>query len=326
MPIPERFRRRLSPAEVREFDVLCREIEKGVQTGDDVDDKLERWNRRSGRTYALTEFKTYHGAVSTETFVETALLGRAEWVDELTHAELEAVMEAVCHEELSEAELGFYLEWLDANLPGVSVIDLLYHPEQWFGYVPQLASTMTPRQLLAYAMHAAGRTFPDAPRGVTLPVPHTGTPEGEAARRVAKRGEAWAIARDWAKARVEERWSDATSRRSGLGAVLAVLPDDDLPELRELLERRGAACLQRMRELGLIAEETPSNGEASTPDPSPAPAGSDDGTSRVERVRHPKFGVGVVRAREGRGHDAKLEIAFGGEVKRLLARFVTPVD
>lgn len=326
MPIPERFRRRPSPAEMREFTALCREIEDGLETGADVSDKLERWNRRSGRTYAPRDFKNYYSAVSTETFVNEALLGRAQWVDDLTYAELEAVMEAVCNATLSEAELGFYLEWLDANLPGVGVIDLLDYPEQWFGYVPRLASPMTPRQLLEYAMHRAGRTFPDAPGDVTLPVPHPGTPEGEAARRAARREEAWAHARDWAKAWAEARWSDAASMRGRLDAALTVLPDDDLPELRELIGRRGAACLQGMRELGLVPAQTPAQDCAPAPALSPAPAESDDGPARVERVSHPKFGVGVVKARYGVGPDAKLEIAFGGEVRRLLARFVTPVD
>lgn len=376
MPIPERFRRRPSAAEVKEFTALCHEIEEGVRAGEDVSDKLERWNRRCGRAYAPAEFERYYGAVSIETFVKEALLGRAEWVDDLTYAELEAVMAAVCGESLSEAELGFYLEWLDANLPGVSVLDLLDDPEQWFGYVPRLASPMTPRQLLAYAMHAAGRTFPDAPQDVTLPVPHPNTPEGEEARRAAKREEAWAIARDWAKAWVERSWGGAANLRARLGAVLEALPEDDLPGLRALIGRHGAACLQGMRELGLVEAaangdaakgEAPAKGEAAKDeavrgestkgeaskgeaakggaakgeastksevtkgeaaalDPSPAPAEGDEGAARVERVRHPKFGVGVVKAREGRGDDAKLEVAFEGGVRRLLARFVTPVD
>ncbi len=317
MPIPERFKRRPSAEELKEFLALCDEIEDGVSSGANVGDKLERWNQRSGRKYAAVEFKTYYGAVSKETFVTRALLGRAEWVDDLTYGELEAVMEALCQTGLPEADNDFFMEWVEANLPGARIVELIFYPEEWFGYVSPRFNELTPRQLLAYARHRAGRVFEDAPE-VELPIPLPGTEAGEAARHAAQREAAWSVARAWAEARAASRWVEATSKKEHLGALLITLPADDVPELRELHRLRGAACLERMRELGLVVEAAP-------PEPAPPPAPISE-PPPIERVHHKKFGVGVVKAREGVGDDAKLEIEFDIGVKRLIARFVTAVE
>ena len=42
-----------------------------------------------------------------------------------------------------------------------------------------------------------------------------------------------------------------------------------------------------------------------------------------QRVHHERFGPGVVLAADGEGPDMKLEVRFGGSVKKVLARFVT---
>jgi len=48
--------------------------------------------------------------------------------------------------------------------------------------------------------------------------------------------------------------------------------------------------------------------------------------SASQRFSHAKFGVGVLLGRTGAGAGETLELRFdGGEVRRILARFVTPV-
>jgi len=45
-----------------------------------------------------------------------------------------------------------------------------------------------------------------------------------------------------------------------------------------------------------------------------------------QRVNHERFGPGVVLAAEGEGPDMKLEVRFGGSIKKVLARFVSGGD
>lgn len=315
MPIPERFKRRLSDAEVAQFIVLCNEIEEGVQSGADVSAALARWNRRSGRIYTPSEFTTYYGATTTETFVRTALLTiDARMVDDLTYPELEDVLSEVLSGRLSEADGDFYIAWLAANLPGASLTDLIFYPDVWFGYGTEALHDLSPREILAYAMHRAGRVLPDAP-SLELPVPHPGTPAGDAARRAALVEEAQRSARRWAQARSIPSWVEAKQRQTELEAILAKLPREALPELNELVQMRGEACLRRMRELGLIASEEQRPGPVdATPPQAP------------ERVYHSKFGVGIVKSREGSGTDEKLTVVFDVGEKRLAARFVKALD
>lgn len=169
MPVPERLRPPTpSVAEFREYIALCDRIEDAAPS--DVEPLLARWNARAGRTYTHAEFKTYYGAVDVETFVGEMLLGEPAVVSDLTYAELRAVLESAAGNELSEAVASYYLNWLDVNLPGANVSDLLYWPNEWFGDESMLQVELTPDQMLAYAMAKSGRQFADAP-DVPLPYP-----------------------------------------------------------------------------------------------------------------------------------------------------------
>ncbi|MGA8908369.1 MAG: hypothetical protein WB524_12175, partial [Acidobacteriaceae bacterium] len=53
----------------------------------------------------------------------------------------------------------------------------------------------------------------------------------------------------------------------------------------------------------------------------PAPTGA-KGFRNGQRVRHPKYGEGIVFKREGDGDDAKLTVQFSGfGVKKLVEKF-----
>ena len=169
MPIPDRLRPPpVSDAELREYMALCDEIETGLEFREDVPEQLARWNRRMGREFRPSDFR-YHGATDRETFVREALMGSPALVADLTYPELRAVLEEVSTARLTEAEQGYYLDWLEANLPGANVSDLIYWPNEWFADEAMLHAELTPDQILGYAMRASGRVLPDAPRDIELP-------------------------------------------------------------------------------------------------------------------------------------------------------------
>lgn len=85
MGIAERLRIQRPPVEeIRIFSVLCDQIEHGVKCGEDVSAPLAQWNARASRVYGPSEFTTYYGAVSTEVFVEEALLPQPPWIQDIT--------------------------------------------------------------------------------------------------------------------------------------------------------------------------------------------------------------------------------------------------
>jgi len=173
MPIPARLRPPPpSTEEVREYTELCRLIENGRYADDDeLDDLLHRWNRRAGTTYVVENFQTYYGSMEIDEFVGRMLMGIPQLVPDLTYAELRDVLEGQISVSLSEPEINYYLDWLDANLPGANISDLIYWPSEWFKDESLRRVEFTPDQILAYAMAKSGRHFPDAPAGVPMPYP-----------------------------------------------------------------------------------------------------------------------------------------------------------
>lgn len=173
MPIPPRLRPPTPSAEeVREYTELCRRIENGRYADDDeLDDLLRRWNRRAGTMYVVENFRTYYGSMEIDEFVARMLMGTPKLVPDLSYAELRAVLEEQISGSLSEPECYYYLDWLDANLPGANVSDLIYWPNEWFKDESLLQVEFTPDQILAYAMAKCGRTVPGAPAGVPMPYP-----------------------------------------------------------------------------------------------------------------------------------------------------------
>lgn len=159
MPIPERLRPPTpSVEEFREYRELCVQIEDARES--EVGPLLARWNARAARPYTQVEFKTYYGAVDIETFVAEMLLGSPAWVPDLTYAELREVLLAVSNAELSEAVSSHFLHWLEVNLPGANVSDLIYWPNEWFKDEAMLHAELTPDQILAYGWRSPGGTFP----------------------------------------------------------------------------------------------------------------------------------------------------------------------
>jgi hypothetical protein len=171
MPIPPRLRPPPpSVEEFREYMELSRQIEDGLEFRDDVSELLTRWNARAGRTYQPSDFH-YHGAISSETFVGEMLLGEPALVPDLTYDELREVLRSMLDGELSEAVESYSLRWLEANLPGANVSDLIHWPNEWFKNETMLHAELTHDQVLAYAMAKSGRHLPDAPADVPMPYP-----------------------------------------------------------------------------------------------------------------------------------------------------------
>jgi hypothetical protein len=84
---------------------------------------------------------------------------------------------------VSEAEIGYYLGWLEAQFPGANMNGLIYWPDAWFpdaslfrdengAFKPE--SELSNDQVLAYAMAKSGRKLPGAPTEVVLPFPMPG--------------------------------------------------------------------------------------------------------------------------------------------------------
>ncbi len=97
-------------------------------------------------------------------------MGQPSFVADLTYAELREVLTAVSGD-LPEADLSFYLRWLDANLPDANMTELIFRPDRWFKNDNLFHAAMTYDQLLAYAMAKSGRRIPGAPENVSLPYP-----------------------------------------------------------------------------------------------------------------------------------------------------------
>ena len=171
MPIPPRLRPPTpSVEEMREYTSLCRRIESTLSDHGSLSPLLARWNARAGRAYRPSDFR-YHGAVDTTTFVGEMLLGTPGLVPDLSYPELREVLRSFLDQELSETVESYFLAWLEANLPGAKVSELIYWPNQWFNDESLLNAEFTPDQFLAYAMAKSGRQVPGAPANVPMPYP-----------------------------------------------------------------------------------------------------------------------------------------------------------
>jgi hypothetical protein len=158
-----------APEEVAEMTALCDAIEQAViERSADLPGLLARWNGRARRAYEPREFTMYYGAMSTEDFVRAALAPNATWIDDLKYDEVRSVVAAL-RGALSEAETGYFLEWLDCNLPGADLSDLLFWPNEWFDDPALRDVNLSDDQIVHYAMNRAGRMLPGAPSGIALP-------------------------------------------------------------------------------------------------------------------------------------------------------------
>jgi hypothetical protein len=134
MAIPARLR--LPPVDQRLFDemsMLCDSIEAELGAGDAATLLLRRWNAHTWREHEPHEFQNYWRSIDKETFVRNALNPEPRLDDDLRYSEALAVLEAVTNVAVSVSEIDYYLSWLEAQLPGGKINDLIYWPDEWFG-------------------------------------------------------------------------------------------------------------------------------------------------------------------------------------------------
>ncbi len=133
MPIPARFQLPTTKPEwIKELSSLCDAIED-ARSDEDAAPLLEKWHRRANRKYQRVEFRTYYGAISKEEFIREALQPVPNFVEDLTYDEAKDVIKAVAGAELrDQAETSYYLQWLQVNLPGSEISNLIFWPNCWF--------------------------------------------------------------------------------------------------------------------------------------------------------------------------------------------------
>jgi hypothetical protein len=134
----------------------------------------------------------------------------------------------------------------------------------------------------------------------------------------------WDLARGWARHQADSHPS--LLHACGLDLLRAALDRVNVPELLELhrlaVDQRPLRLRTYMQRLGLpVASSAPPSARSRPPE-AIAPEAKPEGQ---RRVRHAKFGEGVVVAESMRGEDVVLEIDFGGERRKLLRSFVTPI-
>lgn len=181
MPIPQRFQLRPPSEElVQTMCRLCDAIEDGLEQRDNVDELLEEWHRHATRVCEPHEFTSYWKSTNQEEFVKEAVYPRPTYVEDLTYEEARAILEAVHRAELTEAETGYFLHWLEAQFPKSNISDLIYWPDEWFGdaslfrdsggaFKPEAELSLD--QILGYAMKKSSRNLPGSPTGTLLPFP-----------------------------------------------------------------------------------------------------------------------------------------------------------
>ena len=181
MAIPARLR--LPPVDQGLFDemsMLCDSIEAELEAGEAATLLLRRWHAHTWREHEPYEFQNYWRSIDKETFVLNALNPEPRLDDDLRYSEALAVLEAVTNVAVSESENHYYTSWLEAQLPGGNISDLIYWPDEWFSdaslftdangaFKPE--AKLSNDQILAYAMAKSGRRLPGAPENVVLPFP-----------------------------------------------------------------------------------------------------------------------------------------------------------
>jgi hypothetical protein len=181
MAIPVRLRLKpVSRQLLEEMLALCDAIERELESGETAEPLLQRWHSHARRRCDPYEFRTYWKAVSKETFVLDALNPEPGFDKDVVYSEALAVLDAVANAVVPEAEIHYYLGWLEAQFPESNVSNLTYWPDEWFGnpsffrdangaFKPE--SALSNDQILGYAMAKSGRKLPGAPQDLALPFP-----------------------------------------------------------------------------------------------------------------------------------------------------------
>ena len=181
MAIPDRFKLQpVSKQIMAEMMALCDSIETELEAGGTAELLLQRWHAHARRQFDPYEFRTYWKSVSKKTFVRDALNPAPSLTEDLRYSEARDVLEAIGDADLSESATTYYLAWLEAQLPGSNISDLIYWPDEWFGDASlfrdehgafKSENNLTNALILAYAMAKSGRLLQGAPIDVKLPFP-----------------------------------------------------------------------------------------------------------------------------------------------------------
>ena len=93
------------------------------------------------------------------------------WDPQLTWDELVDLLTAALEQELDEPTTKRALDFLEANLPGARLRDLIDWPGEWFGNRWLEEATLAPDDVAYYALTRSGRELPGAPSDPDLPFP-----------------------------------------------------------------------------------------------------------------------------------------------------------
>ena len=73
-------------------------------------------------------------------------------IEDLTYAELVAMIEVICNPSTEVEILEYYLGVIDCTLPSADVSDLIYWPNHWFKDEDMLHVELSPAQMAGYLM------------------------------------------------------------------------------------------------------------------------------------------------------------------------------
>jgi len=121
------------------------------------------------------------------------------------------------------------------------------------------------------------------------------------------------------RAALERRWRELDAE------TVAVIAEAEAAAARrqaawEALDRAGPGVLDRHNDWSDVMPADP----AAAQPPAVETAGSV--WTPAARVRHPRFGDGVVESVTGTGESAKVRVRFGSEARLVLARFLSPAS
>ena len=179
MSIPAQFQlHKVTDDIVAKMCGLCDQIERGFETGDDIQHLLDEWHLHANRRCEQHEFENYWRSIDKEEFVRDALNPEPRYSDDVRYADALAILDAVVSADLGENETTYYVGWLEAQFPNANFNDLIYWPDEWFADASLFRDSngafkpdaeLSNEQILAYAMLKSGRLLPDRPLSVDLP-------------------------------------------------------------------------------------------------------------------------------------------------------------
>jgi hypothetical protein len=119
------------PPEVHEDELqplmnLVSEIEAAPSGSAEARTLVQRFNAITGKDYPERDFREYYGAVDLETFVKAAMLPHPRKFPDVPDAQFLAVLGRLRDNECDEAELGYWIQFLEKNLDCDQITDIIY--------------------------------------------------------------------------------------------------------------------------------------------------------------------------------------------------------